>query len=188
VSSNYYVSPDNGDSSAATIIIQFSQADLEYLGEGHSAQTLIMYSRSLDDETWVELPTTVDTISNTAATVGETNRFFALFSAPDLTDVGDEPSDQLPYDFELSQNYPNPFNPVTTIVYDLPQRSRVTIEIYNVLDQKVRTLVDREQPAGSYTISWDGTSSSGDAVATGVYLYRFQADEYVETKKMLLLK
>jgi hypothetical protein len=106
-----------------------------------------------------------------------------------VTDVGDADADQpLPYRFELSQNYPNPFNPVTTIEYSLPRLGHVSIEIYNVLGQKVRTLVDREESAGSYTITWNGTSSAGSPVATGVYLYRFQAGDHVDTKKMLLLK
>jgi hypothetical protein len=106
-----------------------------------------------------------------------------------ITDVeDDEDGDMLPRRFQLRQNYPNPFNPVTTIDYHLPLRSHVTIEVYNVLGQKVRTLVDREESAGSHTVSWDGTTSSGKSIATGVYLYRFQAGDYVETKKMLLSK
>jgi hypothetical protein len=94
----------------------------------------------------------------------------------------------LPTNFEVFQNCPNPFNPVTTIKYFLPRRSHVTIEIYNLLGQKVRTLVDRDEPAGLYTATWDGTDSSGKPVATGVYLYRLHAGDFVETKKMLLLK
>jgi flagellar hook assembly protein FlgD len=77
---------------------------------------------------------------------------------------------------------------VTTIEYSLPERGHVIIDVYNVLGQKVETLVDREESAGSYTITWDGTSSSGQAVSTGVYLYRFQAGDHIETKKMILLK
>jgi len=102
----------------------------------------------------------------------------------------DVPEQQLtlPKEFSLSQNHPNPFNPVTTIKYSLPERSHVTVEVYNVLGQKVRTLIDHEKSAGSYTITWDGTNSIDKAVPTGIYLYRFQADDHVETKKMLLLK
>ncbi|KAA3630979.1 MAG: T9SS C-terminal target domain-containing protein [Calditrichaeota bacterium] len=103
-------------------------------------------------------------------------------------DVEDEQGALLPYRFELSQNYPNPFNPVTTIEYSLPRRSHVMIEIYNVLGQKVRTLVNREESAGLYTITWNGKDSGGEAVSTGMYFYRFQADDHIETKKMLLLK
>jgi hypothetical protein len=94
----------------------------------------------------------------------------------------------LPYRFELSQNYPNPFNPSTTIEYSLSRRHKVSIDVFNIMGQKVRTLIDREQSAGAYTITWDGTTDTGNRAATGIYLYRFQAGDYVETKKMLLLK
>jgi hypothetical protein len=106
-----------------------------------------------------------------------------------VTGVEDDPRGSiLPYRFDLSQNYPNPFNPVTTIEYSLPERSHVTIDVFNVLGQLVRTLVDREESAGSYAVTWDGKGSSGIPVATGVYLYRFQAGDHIETKIMLLLK
>lgn len=103
-------------------------------------------------------------------------------------DVGGDDASLLPYRFELSQNYPNPFNPITTIKYSLPRRAHVIIEVYNVLGQQVQTLVDREESAGSYTVTWDGTSDNGQSVATGVYLYRFQAGDIIQAKKMLLVK
>ena len=104
------------------------------------------------------------------------------------TSVEDDNNPTLPERFVLYQNYPNPFNAGTTIEYSLPRRSHVTIEVFNVLGQRVRLLVDREKSAGSYTITWDGTNHSGQLVASGVYLYRFQAGDHIETKKMQLLK
>jgi hypothetical protein len=104
------------------------------------------------------------------------------------TSVEDDNDGTLPLSFQIYQNYPNPFNPMTKIKYSLPQRSHLKIEVYNVLGQRVRTLVDREESAGSYTVNWDGKAEDGQAVSTGVYLYRFQAGEYVQTKKMVLLK
>ncbi len=114
----------------------------------------------------------------------------AIINCNDFNLVGvDDPDPQtLPVIFEVDQNYPNPFNPATKIDYRLPRRSHVTIEVYNVLGQKVRTVVDRVESAGTHTIIWDGKSESGQAVASGIYLYRFQAGEYIETKKMLLLQ
>jgi hypothetical protein len=104
-------------------------------------------------------------------------------------DVEDEEyGDLLPYKFQLSQNYPNPFNPVTTIKYSVPKRSHVKIDVYNILGRRVQALVDGDESAGSYSITWDGTTVSGQPVATGAYLYRFQTEEHVETKKMLLIK
>lgn len=94
----------------------------------------------------------------------------------------------LPDRFSLSQNYPNPFNSATAIMYDLPTPSRVKIEIFNVLGQTVRTLADDEKPAGSHRVTWDGNTSSGRPAATGVYLYRIQAGDFVKTKRMLLLR
>jgi hypothetical protein len=105
-----------------------------------------------------------------------------------MTDVEDEPEDALPKDFVLFQNYPNPFNPSTTILFSLPSRSHVTIIVYNVVGQRVTTLVDGVKPAGSYHVDWDGKDQHGQTVASGVYLYELQAGEYVDTRKMLLLK
>ena len=105
------------------------------------------------------------------------------------TGVDDQGSlDQLPYRFELAQNYPNPFNPLTTIEYSLPSRTDVAIEIFNVLGQKVRTLVNEAKSAGSYRIEWSGSDDAGRPVSTGVYLYHFRAGDVVQTKKMLLIK
>jgi hypothetical protein len=104
-----------------------------------------------------------------------------------LTSVEEDPA-LLPLVYSLEQNYPNPFNPGTTIEYSVPRRSIVRIDVFNLLGQKVRTLLDREQPAGSYTITWDGTNTTGQPVSTGVYFYRFQAGDSFQTKKMLLLK
>ena len=94
----------------------------------------------------------------------------------------------LPTSCLLFQNYPNPFNPSTTIEYSVPARAHVTIEIFNLLGQHVTTLVDETKTAGMYKTEWDGTDTAKKPVSTGVYLYRFIAGEFVETKKMLLLK
>jgi hypothetical protein len=145
--------------------------------------TAYTFAPEYDDLVENQLKVYVDTDAN--GSIDDT--IFIANSLP--TDVDDQGAiDGLPYRFELSQNYPNPFNPITTIEYGLPECCHVTIEVYNVLGQKVRTLVDREESAGSYTITWDGTSSAGTPVATGVYLYRFQAGDHIQSKKMLLLK
>jgi hypothetical protein len=93
-----------------------------------------------------------------------------------------------PNAFRLTQNYPNPFNPVTTIQYSLPSRSHVAIEVFNLLGQRVRRLIDETKPAGTYRIEWNGNDDSGNPVSTGVYLYHFRAGDVVQTKKMLLIK
>ena len=98
----------------------------------------------------------------------------------------------LPTSFQLNQNFPNPFNPSTTISFDLPTRSKVTLKIFNLLGQEVSTLIDKDLPANSYKVEWDGRSDTGESVASGIYFYKLIAEagdnEFVETKKMMLLK
>ncbi len=94
----------------------------------------------------------------------------------------------LPGSFVLHQNYPNPFNPDTRIEYELPAASNVKLTIFNLLGQKVRTLVDEYQTAGVRYVTWDGANDAGKPVATGLYLYRLQVGDRSESKKMLLLK
>ncbi|HEX7400990.1 MAG TPA: FlgD immunoglobulin-like domain containing protein [candidate division Zixibacteria bacterium] len=93
-----------------------------------------------------------------------------------------------PKDFSLSQNFPNPFNPQTSIRYALPQDANVKLVIYNVLGQRIKTLVDGHQTAGYNTIWWDGNDENGDQVASGIYFYRLEAGKFSEVKKMMLLK
>jgi hypothetical protein len=103
-------------------------------------------------------------------------------------ETGEEAEAVLPKEFALKQNAPNPFNPSTSISYDLPKACNVQLDIYNVLGQKVKTLVSGYQEAGSQTIFWDGSNSSGSPVASGVYFYRISAGEFNATKKMMMLK
>jgi hypothetical protein len=104
------------------------------------------------------------------------------------TAVEQTPDADLPRTFRLGQNYPNPFNPMTVIEFSVPERADVKLDIYNILGRKVKALVDREMAAGDYTVQWDGTNQSGQAVATGIYLYRLTTGDHVASKKMLLLK
>jgi len=90
---------------------------------------------------------------------------------------------QLPESFSLSQNYPNPFNPVTLIRYALPRDCYLTLAIYNVLGQKVASLVDGEQRAGYKSVRWDASLFS-----SGIYFYRFEAGDFVQTRKMVLIR
>jgi hypothetical protein len=85
--------------------------------------------------------------------------------------------------FQLAQNYPNPFNPSTTIRYALPQRSHVTLTVFNTLGQQVATLVNETQGAGYHDVRFDGSG-----LASGVYFYRLSAGPYVAAKELLLLK
>ncbi|MFH1372691.1 MAG: FlgD immunoglobulin-like domain containing protein [bacterium] len=119
----------------------------------------------------------------------------ALLSTPAARPVrtdGIEPL--LPTSFALQQNYPNPFNPITTIEFSLGAASdgsltqQVRLDIFNILGQCVRTLLDKKLTPGQYQVDWDATNGSGRQVATGIYLYRLRVGQESSSKKMLLLK
>ena len=107
------------------------------------------------------------------------------FGAPSVS-LADEIS--FPERYRLSQNFPNPFNPVTTLSFDLPMDNNVTLVIYNLLGQKVTTIVNDFRTAGSHRVAWNGLDHLGKDVSTGVYLYRIEAGDFSATKKMILLK
>jgi len=99
-----------------------------------------------------------------------------------------KPSENLPRQFGLAQNYPNPFNPGTSIDFSLPVASRATVDVYNVVGEKVTTLLDRFLPAGRYSVNWDGANADGKPASSGMYFYRLKAGEFTDTKKMMLVK
>jgi hypothetical protein len=94
----------------------------------------------------------------------------------------------LPEIFSLYQNYPNPFNPITTLRYDLPEQAFVTLTIYDMLGREITQLVSTTQEAGFRLVQWSGSDSMGRSVSAGVYLYQIRAGEFVQTRKMVLLK
>ena len=88
-----------------------------------------------------------------------------------------------PVGFELDQNYPNPFNPSTTIEFSIPQQSFVTLKVYDLLGREVASLVNKELQSGSYKTQFNASN-----LASGVYLYRLNADGFIQTKKLMLMK
>ena len=123
-----------------------------------------------------------------------TTKYKILAGTPQYLEKAETSFRDLPKDFSLSQNYPNPFNPTTRIMYTLPAKGRVTMTIYNILGQEVRTLVSRkDHEVGVHNITWNGTDDLGRAVSSGVYLYRMQVEtidgaSFTQTKKMLFVK
>lgn len=111
---------------------------------------------------------------------------YGFSTSTDVPETDDQ--NLLPVRFTLSQNYPNPFNPTTTIEYTLQIRSDVTITVFDILGRRVKTLFDQNVPVGTHSTCWDGTDIKNNPVATGVYFYQIKAGDFVETKKMLLLK
>ena len=94
----------------------------------------------------------------------------------------------VPNTFNLNQNYPNPFNPVTTLSYDLPEDSFVSITIYDMLGNVINNLVNSNQSSGYKSVQWNATNNQGQSVSAGVYLYSIEAGELRQTKKMVFLK
>ena len=94
----------------------------------------------------------------------------------------------MPESFDLKANYPNPFNPTTTIAFDLPEASQVTLEVYDMMGRRVATLVDGNMAAGRYQATWNAHADNGAAVASGVYIYRLRAGTFESVKQMVLMK
>ncbi len=111
----------------------------------------------------------------------------ASYSVNSLTLVGNNNGLQ-PSGYALEQNYPNPFNPSTQIVFSIPQDQRVTIAVFNILGQKVATLLDRTLRAGTHVVTWAGKDDNGFTAPSGVYLYRISTANFTAVKKMMLLK
>jgi len=107
--------------------------------------------------------------------------------SPWVTSVNVKEMDMLDH-LVLYPNYPNPFNPATTIQYRVPQRSKVTLKIYNMIGQEIRTLANGEETAGLKSVLWDGHDDKGNKVASGIYLYRIQVDNFVKAEKAVLAK
>lgn len=101
----------------------------------------------------------------------------------DVFDITSVPSQEIPSRFQLSQNYPNPFNPTTRIKFALPKESNVTLNIYNLLGQEVETLISKVMSVGYHTVDFNATN-----LPSGMYVYRIEAGNFVQSKKMLLMK
>ena len=139
-----------------------------------------------DYETY-EVPPSIEHLGDSYGTLYVSGEFpyYSYFDRTNgTTDVEEFTKNGLiPESFSLSQNFPNPFNPVTEILYGLPKQTKVTLEVYNSLGQKVSILVDETQPAGLQTARWDAS-----ALPNGIYFYQLKAGEFAQTKKMLFLK
>jgi hypothetical protein len=110
------------------------------------------------------------------------------FSKPSAPDNEKSIVNLIPAKFDLHQNYPNPFNPSTTITFDLPDDSPVHLEIFDITGRHIKTLVSEPMPAGSHQITWYGQDDLGNSVASGLYIYRIQASDFVQARKMLFVK
>ncbi len=148
----------------------------------------------LTDERWAEivnnngLPDRPDWVNLYLADMwGETMAAGRVLPNKIFTNIID-PQNNIPEGFYLAQNYPNPFNPETTIRFSLSKPAFVTIEIYNSLGQRIKTLVNRQRAAGYYSAEWNGKNSLGHNAGSGIYFYSIKAGDYRAVKKMILLR
>jgi CSLREA domain-containing protein len=130
---------------------------------------------------------------NGEALISSLDRIIAMLTGPGGQGSGQSLAEEdLPEEFNLAENYPNPFNPSTTIGYDIAGREaqgvHVRLTVFNIVGQVVATLVDENQQPGRYTVTWDGTSSKGTRVASGIYLCHFSAGNFTKVQKMILMK
>jgi len=131
----------------------------------------------------------IDDSSNVYITGRSTGSYGTIFTTLKYSQTGElvdifQQEFSHPTEYKLSQNYPNPFNPKTMISYKLPMKDQVDLSIYNIIGQKVATLVSEKQNTGSYKVIWDGS-----VFASGVYLYRLETDQgFTQTKKLILMK
>jgi hypothetical protein len=128
---------------------------------------------------------TINTSTGVAAKLGELNttNLSAIAISPDIPDGIIATNSQLPERYSLYQNYPNPFNPTTTIKYSIPQTSKVVIKVYDILGNEIELLIDEEKTVGIYELTWNAVN-----IPSGVYFYQLKAGDYVQTRKMILLK
>jgi hypothetical protein len=120
--------------------------------------------------------------------MGENSGIYSFTTGFHALKPGKSINAEIPTKYSLDQNYPNPFNPNTLINYAIPKQSHVKLDVYNILGQRVITLVDTDKPAGFYSVTWNGQNTDGKEVSSGLYFYRISARDYNEIKKMVLIK
>ncbi|MCF7833377.1 MAG: T9SS type A sorting domain-containing protein [Candidatus Marinimicrobia bacterium] len=175
------LSPDQISQNSNTISIRKTNSDdLIHLQNGDTLLVLTFNAAanvSEGDVSFIEFSDNITATDSLGAEMcASSRRGYIRFSS--ITQIAD-----IPQDYRLHQNYANPFNPATTISYDLPQASNVTLSIYDITGRLIQTLVDQQQGSGQYSIRWDASHLS-----SGVYIYRLQAGDFAQSKKMLLIK
>ena len=179
-----------GDRERFSVAVQPGK-NINLFGEG-------LVDRSLAGWQVVEVPLELFELSGPVERVRFLGTLKGTFHLDDLrmrtaapapeTAVLEEPSAAVPGAFSLEQNNPNPFNSSTVIRFGLPMSGEVELLVYNLAGQRVATLIEGVREAGAYAVQWDGRNASGQSLASGVYLYRLQSNERVESRKLLLLK
>jgi hypothetical protein len=146
-----------------------------------------------DDSTWTAYSTDNSELQSESVSCISVDKFnnkwigtsvgLAVYNENGIVTEVEEELSILPKKYTLKQNYPNPFNPTTTIKYSIPKLSFVTLKVFDVLGNEVAVLVNEDKPVGKYEVEFDASNLS-----SGVYFYQIQAGDFIDTKKMILLK
>jgi len=181
VSPYYFDSP-------VSVSLPYKRGLLNKLGLNPEDMTMAFYSDTAGFETTGITNIVIDYSRNRI--IADVAHFstIVLYGEGEGIPTGIISESQIPDEFSLEQNYPNPFNPETKIIYQIPEISRVTIKIFNILGQEVRTLVDKEQTMGEYKVIWDGKNNSGNPVGSGIYIYQLRTKDFISSKRMILLR
>ncbi len=172
------------DNDEKTVLIFAVVLDEDYIPSGEGALVKLKFS----GEDSVKFESTTIFKQEGISVISSDAEELPFEFNPVYVSVEEEKKPDLPTQFVLFQNHPNPFNPYTDIKYALPKDSYVNLSVYNILGQKVKTLVDRKELKGFHTVRWDGKDERGQNTSTGIYFYKLKAGKYTQTKKMLLLK
>ena len=162
----------------------------EQLSENNILESSIQVKYwNTDVNSWVIISNAIlNSNENTISFSNEVVGNFFILTGNNATSA-ENISNEIPSDFSLDQNYPNPFNPSTTIRFSIPQTSNIKIEIYDVLGNLVKTLIDYNlYEPGSYEVVWNGLDNRGKIVSSGIYFTKMQSGNFTQTMKMNFLK
>ena len=179
----YDILPPMNTQLDATFTFSYDESELNGLSESD-----LQLFRSEDmGVTWTLEGGDVDTTANAVTVTGVDS--FSRWTLGSGVPVGVDESDELPPHVRLDQNFPNPFNLDTTIQFELPKAEQVTLTVFNLLGQKVRTLLMQEaRPAGFHKLPFDGHDDASLELSSGIYVYQLKAGDFIRSKKLLLLK
>lgn len=186
----YYFSLDTTLPFTATLTIDYGRTDSLGLVRGISPNDIVLAYFDSTVMRWKTPITTMDKPSHKVSVEVPHLSLWALTGKNDsiLVNITDEKGEKVPTNYFLANSFPNPFNPVTFIRYRIPKSTPVILKVYNVIGQEIVTLVDKTQPAGEYEIQWNGQNRFNNLVVSGVYFYRLQAGNFVQTKKMMVVR
>jgi hypothetical protein len=179
VGENYYIysitgGEDNGEFSQV-VYVNESGPDYDTGGPIEDLESIKAYACSIGDEIKFVLP-------------GRSVQYVLIENGENILGIGDNKKSGLINKFILQQNYPNPFNPDTKISYQISTNSDVQLNVYNLIGQKVRTLIHSYQNPGSYVVQWDGKDDLNRQLSSGVYICKLEAGMKIQTMKMILIK